>query len=297
MLSTRLHRVFSSDRVVILTLLVPGAVSAFGALTIGSLSIIAIAFDDRARRERRLPRDRRALRAGTAARTRPGHLTGRIPLSTRQRHRRGGRRDRLPRPENRVRRRRRDADSRGRHLRLPAATFVAARGRPLAARARTCGEQALPWVLLAEARRFAEQGDHWSPWWLPRAPFVCSPPVVTARASGAEASGSARETLVASVRPASRNRRRSLDDRHRGRGSTHRRTSRARRRTSRTANSTAVHDDPQIADRLRSNCIVRNRSSPTWRSTSSRTLSPSSTTGAKRSSTPPSATQCCRHRR
>ncbi|MDP9464974.1 MAG: hypothetical protein M3P52_10145 [Actinomycetota bacterium] len=44
MVSPRLHRVLSSERIVVLTLLVPGAVSAFGALTIGSLSIVAIAF-------------------------------------------------------------------------------------------------------------------------------------------------------------------------------------------------------------------------------------------------------------
>ena len=43
MVSPRLHRAFSSDGVVVLTLLVPGAVSAFGVLTIGSLSIVAIA--------------------------------------------------------------------------------------------------------------------------------------------------------------------------------------------------------------------------------------------------------------
>ncbi len=41
--SPRLHRALSSDRVVVLTLLVPGAVSAFGVLTIGSFSIVAIA--------------------------------------------------------------------------------------------------------------------------------------------------------------------------------------------------------------------------------------------------------------
>ncbi len=41
--SPRLHRALPSDRVVVLTLLVPGAVSAFGVLTIGSFSIIAIA--------------------------------------------------------------------------------------------------------------------------------------------------------------------------------------------------------------------------------------------------------------
>jgi predicted MFS family arabinose efflux permease len=41
--SPRLHRVFSFDGIVVLTLLVPGAMSAFGVLTIGSLSIIAIA--------------------------------------------------------------------------------------------------------------------------------------------------------------------------------------------------------------------------------------------------------------
>ncbi len=43
MVSPRLHRALSSERIVLLTLLVPGAVSAFGALTIGSLSIVAIA--------------------------------------------------------------------------------------------------------------------------------------------------------------------------------------------------------------------------------------------------------------
>jgi hypothetical protein len=44
MASARLHRVFESDRIVVLTLLVPGVVSALGALTIGSVSIVAIAF-------------------------------------------------------------------------------------------------------------------------------------------------------------------------------------------------------------------------------------------------------------
>jgi predicted MFS family arabinose efflux permease len=43
MLSPRLHRAFSSDGIVLLTLLVPGAMSAFGVLTIGSFSIVAIA--------------------------------------------------------------------------------------------------------------------------------------------------------------------------------------------------------------------------------------------------------------
>ena len=43
MVSPRLHRIFSSDRIVVLTLLVPGAMSAFGVLTIGSLSIVLIA--------------------------------------------------------------------------------------------------------------------------------------------------------------------------------------------------------------------------------------------------------------
>lgn len=43
-LSPRLHRAISSDGIVLLTLLVPGAMSAFGALTIGSFSIIVIAF-------------------------------------------------------------------------------------------------------------------------------------------------------------------------------------------------------------------------------------------------------------
>jgi predicted MFS family arabinose efflux permease len=43
MVSPRLHRVFSSDGIFVLTLLVPGMMSAFGVLTIGSLSIVAIA--------------------------------------------------------------------------------------------------------------------------------------------------------------------------------------------------------------------------------------------------------------
>jgi predicted MFS family arabinose efflux permease len=43
MVSSRLHRSFSPDWVLALTLLVPGFVSAFGVLTIGSLSIVAIA--------------------------------------------------------------------------------------------------------------------------------------------------------------------------------------------------------------------------------------------------------------
>jgi predicted MFS family arabinose efflux permease len=43
MVTPRLHRSFSSDGVLLLTLLVPGAMSAFGVLTIGSISIVAIA--------------------------------------------------------------------------------------------------------------------------------------------------------------------------------------------------------------------------------------------------------------
>ena len=42
--SPRLYRVFSSDGIVVLTLLIPGVMSLFGVLTIGSLSIVAIAF-------------------------------------------------------------------------------------------------------------------------------------------------------------------------------------------------------------------------------------------------------------
>jgi hypothetical protein len=42
-ISPPLYRVFSSDGIVVLTLLVPGVMSAFGVLTIGSLSIVAIA--------------------------------------------------------------------------------------------------------------------------------------------------------------------------------------------------------------------------------------------------------------
>ena len=41
--SPRLHRAFSLNGIVVLTLLIPGAMSAFGVLTIGSLSIVAIA--------------------------------------------------------------------------------------------------------------------------------------------------------------------------------------------------------------------------------------------------------------
>lgn len=43
MVSPKLHRAFSSDGILVLTLLVPGAMSAFGVLTIGSISIVAIA--------------------------------------------------------------------------------------------------------------------------------------------------------------------------------------------------------------------------------------------------------------
>ncbi|MEP7114688.1 MAG: hypothetical protein ABI862_15585 [Ilumatobacteraceae bacterium] len=43
MVSPRLHRAFSSNGIVVLTLLIPGAMSAFGVLTIGSISIVAIA--------------------------------------------------------------------------------------------------------------------------------------------------------------------------------------------------------------------------------------------------------------
>jgi predicted MFS family arabinose efflux permease len=42
-ISPRLHRTFSLNGIVVLTLLIPGAMSAFGVLTIGSLSIVLIA--------------------------------------------------------------------------------------------------------------------------------------------------------------------------------------------------------------------------------------------------------------
>ena len=42
--SPPLYRVFSTDGIVVLTLLIPGVMSLFGVLTIGSLSIVAIAF-------------------------------------------------------------------------------------------------------------------------------------------------------------------------------------------------------------------------------------------------------------
>jgi predicted MFS family arabinose efflux permease len=42
-LSPKLHRAFSSDGIFVLTLLIPGAMSTFGVLTIGSLSIVLIA--------------------------------------------------------------------------------------------------------------------------------------------------------------------------------------------------------------------------------------------------------------
>lgn len=44
MVSPRLHRRLPTDRVVLVSLMTPGVVSAFGVLTIGSLSIVAIAF-------------------------------------------------------------------------------------------------------------------------------------------------------------------------------------------------------------------------------------------------------------
>jgi MFS family permease len=44
MTSARLHRVFETSQIVMLTLLIPGVVSALGALTIGNVSIVAIAF-------------------------------------------------------------------------------------------------------------------------------------------------------------------------------------------------------------------------------------------------------------
>jgi len=43
MVSSALHRMFSVDGILVLTLLVPGAMSAFGVSTIGSISIVAIA--------------------------------------------------------------------------------------------------------------------------------------------------------------------------------------------------------------------------------------------------------------
>ncbi|MEP7201143.1 MAG: hypothetical protein ABI894_00955 [Ilumatobacteraceae bacterium] len=43
MVSPSLHRAISSDGIVVLTLLIPGLMSAFGVLTIGSFSIVAIA--------------------------------------------------------------------------------------------------------------------------------------------------------------------------------------------------------------------------------------------------------------
>jgi predicted MFS family arabinose efflux permease len=44
LMSSRLNRAISTDGIVLLSLIVPGAMSAFGALTIGSFSIIVIAF-------------------------------------------------------------------------------------------------------------------------------------------------------------------------------------------------------------------------------------------------------------
>jgi predicted MFS family arabinose efflux permease len=43
MVGSRLQRTFSTDGILVMTLLVPGAVTAFGVSTIGSISIIAIA--------------------------------------------------------------------------------------------------------------------------------------------------------------------------------------------------------------------------------------------------------------
>ena len=43
LVSPRMYRVFSTDGIIVLTLLIPGVMSAFGLLTIGSLSIVAIA--------------------------------------------------------------------------------------------------------------------------------------------------------------------------------------------------------------------------------------------------------------
>ncbi len=121
----RLYRGFSSDGIVVLTLLIPGVMSAFGVLTIGSLSIVAIAL---------------AIGLGGSVATRamdaiyggvphliarPHHLPQRAAVPIGQRHRRGHRRAGVPGSTRRVRRSRCAPHRCRHHLCVAAATLVA----------------------------------------------------------------------------------------------------------------------------------------------------------------------------
>ena len=164
MVSPRLHRGFSSDGIVVLTLLIPGAMSAFGVLTIGSLSIVGIALaiglggSVAARAMDALYGERSASDA------RPGDLAQRAAFPTGQRHRSRGDAV-LVYPGPRV-----GFAAVAVVLILGGVTYasqlrlslrheagsLAARSATAWRRPRVCLSR-----LLAEAMRFAEQGDHY----------------------------------------------------------------------------------------------------------------------------------------
>ena len=161
-MSPRLHRAFSSDGIFVLTLLIPGAMSAFGVLTIGSLSIVAIALAIGLGGSV-AARAMDALYGGCAvpdARSRD--LTQRAPLPIGQRHRCGGRRAGVSGPSSRLRRGRRVLILGGityaSELRL---SLRHEAGRWLLGQRPPTANEALPLGLLAEAMRFSEQGDHY----------------------------------------------------------------------------------------------------------------------------------------
>jgi predicted MFS family arabinose efflux permease len=162
MVSPRLNRVFSLDGIVVLTLLVPGAMSAFGVLTIGSFSIVAIALAI-------------GLGGSVAARAMDA-LYGRVPLLMRGRvisrnelffqlaNVTGAAVAVLVYPGPRV-----GFAAVAVALILGGVTYASQlrlslrseAGRWLLGQRQRVGTEALPLALLAEAMRFAEQGDHY----------------------------------------------------------------------------------------------------------------------------------------
>jgi predicted MFS family arabinose efflux permease len=161
MVSPRLHRSFSSDGILLLTLLVPGAMSAFGVLTIGSISIVAIAAAI-------------GLGGSIAARTMDS-LYGEVPHLMRGRvisrnelifqlaNVTGAAIAVLVYPGPRV-----GFAAVAVVLMLGGVTYASQlrmslrkeAGRWLLGQRRRAASRALPLALLAEAIRFAEQGDH-----------------------------------------------------------------------------------------------------------------------------------------
>ena len=159
--SPRLSRMFSSDGIIVLTLLVPGAMCAFGVLTIGNLGIVAIALAI-------------GLGGSIAARAMDG-LYGGVPHLMRGRvisrnelffqlaNVTGAALAVLVYPGPRV-----GFAAVAAALVLGGATYASEMrlslrreaGRWLLGRRPGGGHEALPLALLAEAIRFSEQGDH-----------------------------------------------------------------------------------------------------------------------------------------